>query len=102
MAQYDFGNIDPYVVDGVQLADIINQWRDALYGLQRGPSLPSFAVPGFFWINDSSGPNAWKVDLYGGPGGGNVTLFKIDTVAGTATLPQAVQAVTQSNPADAT
>lgn len=42
MSQYDFGNIDPYVVDGVQLAGSLNQWRDALYARHRGALRPSY------------------------------------------------------------
>jgi len=38
--QFDFGNIDPFIVDGVQLANILNNWRDAVYSLQRGPTRP--------------------------------------------------------------
>ena len=29
MSQYDFGTIDPYTDDGVTLADMLNNWRDA-------------------------------------------------------------------------
>lgn len=31
MSQYDFGTIDPYVDDGVTLADMLNNWRDAVH-----------------------------------------------------------------------
>ena len=67
MSQFDFGTMDPYVVDGVQLADSLNQWRDALHGMHRGASRPPYAVAGMMWINDSAGATNWVVNIYLGP-----------------------------------
>ena len=63
MSQYDFGIIDPYVMVGVELADALNQWRDAIYSMQRGSVRPTFVVPGQCWINDGGGPNNWIVKI---------------------------------------
>jgi hypothetical protein len=83
MSQYDFGIIDPYVVDGVQLSSMLNNWRDALYSVQRGPTRPSFAVPGQIWIDDSAGTLLWQVKLFIAPGIGDVVLYTINTEDGT-------------------
>lgn len=101
MSQFDFGNIDPYVVDGVQLADMLNQWRDALYSRHRGAAQPAYIVPGLDWISDAAGSNAWAWQFYSGPAKGNLGLFTIDTVSGVAALAPAVAGVTTANPADA-
>lgn len=90
--QYDFGTIDPYVVDGVELANMLNQWRDALYNMQRGPSRPPFAVPGQVWVNDAAGPTAWLINLYISPSIGDVPLFTVNTVTGEVTLEAIVDA----------
>jgi microcystin-dependent protein len=97
MSQFDFGTIDPYVDDGVLLADDLNQWRDALYSQQRGPARPTFAQPGQLWVNDSAGTNLWQVNVYSGPTKGDVPLFNLDTALGVATLAAAMQAVTQTS-----
>jgi hypothetical protein len=83
VSQYDFGIIDPYVVDGVQLATMLNNWRDALYSMQRGPTRPGFMVPGQLWIDDSAGSLLWQVKLYVGPTIGDVMLYTINTEDGT-------------------
>ena len=97
MSQFDFGIIDPYVDDGVLLADDLNQWRDALYSQQRGPARPTFAQPGQIWVNDSAGTSLWQVNVYTGPTKGDAPLFNLDTAAGIATLAAAMQAVTQTS-----
>jgi len=101
MPQYDFGTIDPYVVDGVQLAGMLNQWRDATYSKHRGPALPAYAQAGFDWINDSAGTAGWVWGLYVGATRGTLPMFSIDTVAGTMALASAMRAVTNASPTDA-
>lgn len=83
--QYDFGTIDPFTDDGVELANMLNSWRNALYTMQRGAARPAFAVPGMAWVNDAAGPTGWLVNLYLGAAG-DVALFSVDTVAGTVEL----------------
>jgi microcystin-dependent protein len=86
MSQYDFGTIDPYVVDGVQLADMLNQWRTALYSMHRGSARPSYAIPGMWWINDSAGASNWVVNVYFGPTVGDRPVFTYDTTTGAIAL----------------
>jgi hypothetical protein len=80
--QYDFGTIDPYVVDGVQLASMLNNWRDALHTMHRGAARPAYAQPGMMWINDTGGPTNWLVRVYLGPSIGDVTLWSYNTTTG--------------------
>jgi hypothetical protein len=86
MSQYDFGVIDPYVVDGVQLADMLNQWRDAIHSWHRGPARPSYAVPGMMWINDTGGATNWVVNVYISPTVGDKAVFTYNTTTGDVTL----------------
>jgi len=82
MSQYDFGTIDPYTDDGVTLADMLNNWRDAVHSWHRGAARPSYAVPGMAWINDTGGPTNWLVMVYLGPSVGDLVLFTYDTTTG--------------------
>lgn len=86
MSQFDFGNIDPYVVDGVELADFLNQWRDALNSLHRGGVRPTYVVPGMLWINDAAGPSDWVLQWYVSPTVGDVALFTLNTITGAITI----------------
>jgi microcystin-dependent protein len=86
MTQYDFGIIDPTIVDGTELASMLNDWRDALYTMQRGSTRPSFVVPGQLWCNDAAGPSSWVVNVYMSPTIGDVPLFTINTTLGTITM----------------
>lgn len=83
--QYDFGNIDATVRDGTWLANALNNWRDAIYSMQRGPVRPAFAVAGMMWINDSGGASNWIVTQYLG-GAIDLPILALDSVAGTARL----------------
>jgi microcystin-dependent protein len=85
MSQFNFGTMDPYVVDGVQLADSLNQWRDALHSMHRGASRPPYAVAGMMWINDSAGATNWVVNIYMGATVGDKALFSYDTTTGAVT-----------------
>jgi hypothetical protein len=86
MSQFDWGTMDPYVVDGVELADDLNQWRDALLSLHRGSARPPYVVPGQLWINDSAGANAWVLQWYVSPTVGDVALFTLNTTTGAITI----------------
>jgi microcystin-dependent protein len=85
MSQFNFGTLDPYVVDGVQLADSLNQWRDALHSMHRGAARPTYAVPGMMWVNDSAGASNWVVNIYMGATVGDKALFSYDTTTGAVT-----------------
>jgi hypothetical protein len=101
MSQYDFGTIDPYVTVGVELADMLNQWRDAQYTQQRGNARPAFATPGMQWVSDAFGAAAWVINFYSGATMGDVGLFHVDTTAGVAALAPNVMANTVGVATDA-
>lgn len=86
MSQFDFGNIDPYVVDGVQLAGFLNEWRDAVHSWHRGPAPPDYVVPGMMWVNDAAGAENWQVMVNFGPTIGNVPIFGYNTTTGAITF----------------
>lgn len=91
MSQYDFGTIDPYTDDGVALADMLNNWRDAVHSWHRGAARPSYGVPGMAWVNDVGGPANWQVMIYMGPTAGDVPWFTYDTTTGKISAPSTLQ-----------
>jgi microcystin-dependent protein len=56
MSQFDFGTIDPNIVTGTQLAQFLNDWRDALHSDHIGALRPTYAVQGMSWIDNSAAP----------------------------------------------
>jgi hypothetical protein len=86
MSQFDFGTIDPYVVDGVQLADMLNNWRNAIHSWHRGGVRPTYIVPGMMWINDAGGATNWVVNVYLSPTVGDVAVFNYNTTTGAITV----------------
>lgn len=82
MSQYNFGVIDPYVVDGVQLAGMLNNWRDALHSWHRGPTRPPYVVPGMMWIDDSAGATDWIVKVFISVALGDRDIFHYNTTTG--------------------
>lgn len=61
MSQYDFGVIDPLTKSGTQLADDLNQWRDALHSTHYGPTRPAYVKPGMCWVDSSTTPPRLKL-----------------------------------------
>jgi hypothetical protein len=86
MSQFDWGTMDPYVVDGVQLADDLNQWRDALNTLHAGSTRPAYVKPGMLWINTAGGASAWVLSWYVSPTVGDVALFTLNSTTGAITI----------------
>ncbi len=86
MSQFDWGTMDPYVVDGVQLADDLNQFRSALNSLHAGSTRPPYVVPGMLWINTAGGATAWVLSWYVSPTVGDVALFTLNTSTGAITI----------------
>lgn len=64
MAQYDFGVIDPQTKNGTQLADDLNQWRNAVHSSHSGTARPAYAVAGTVWMDTTAGGKVLK--LYDG------------------------------------
>jgi hypothetical protein len=86
MTQFDFGTIDPTVVDGTELGDDLNQWRDAIYSMHRAGTRPSYIVPGMMWIDDSGGASSWLLKVYFGATLGDTVFATYNSVTGKITI----------------
>lgn len=54
MSLFDFGTINTAETDGVELAALLENWRDALNSLHSSATEPSYAVPGMLWLDTST------------------------------------------------
>lgn len=61
MSQADLGNLDPQTTDGTELATLLTTWRTALHSSHKGPTRPTYAITGTFWIDDAAAPWTFKV-----------------------------------------
>lgn len=52
MSQFDF-EILPYVDNGIDLSNKLNNWRDALESLHTGTARPTYAQKGTMWMDDT-------------------------------------------------
>ncbi|MBO9398727.1 hypothetical protein J7400_18800 [Shimia sp. R9_2] len=50
MARADFSDIDPGQTSGVDLADLLGDWADALISTHAGSARPTYAQPGTLWV----------------------------------------------------
>jgi len=64
MTQFSFGTIVATTKSGSALASDLNSWRDAVHTQHKGPTRPTYAVPGLSWLNDTAAP--WKDVVYDG------------------------------------
>lgn len=79
MSQSDFGTIDTSTVDGVDLAAILENFRDALHSLNSGSSTPGYAVLGTLWLNTSASP--YKITFNDGTD--DIVVGEVDPTANT-------------------
>lgn len=93
MSQNVFSSIDPNTTSGIQLAAILNNFKDALMSGLIGVTRPDELEAGGIWVDNSLGatPNfRWKVKLFTGVI--DLVLFDINTqnggvaIAGTENL----------------
>lgn len=64
MSQSDFGTIVPDTTSGVELADMLMGFRDAVESNHSGSTRPTYAREGMNWLDTSVTP--WKYYLYDG------------------------------------
>lgn len=57
MSQYDFGTIDPDQTDGIELAGLLENFRDALNSMHSGAIAPTYGVKGMLWLDTSTAPH---------------------------------------------
>jgi hypothetical protein len=81
MSQYDFGVIDPQVKTGSQLANDLNNWRDALHSSHTGVARPTYAKPGTVWVDVAAAPVCY-LKLFDGVADVAILQFNNSTHAG--------------------
>jgi len=64
MTQFNFGTIVASTKSGSGLASDLNAWRDAIHTQHKGPTVPTYRVPGLSWINDVNVP--WEDYVWDG------------------------------------
>ena len=75
MSQFDFGVIDPQVKTGSQLANDLNNWRNALNTSHAGAARPPYAQPGTCWVDTSAAPICY-LKLFDGTA--DISILKFD------------------------
>ena len=82
MSQTVFNLIDPQVTSGNALAQILNDFKDAVISGFIGPSRPSEIDPGGYWIDNSQelALNVWDYKVFTGTS--DITVFRINLATG--------------------
>lgn len=62
--QFNFNDIDPQTTSGTALAELLENFKEAVYSSHKGPTAPSYATAGLFWLNDTATP--WVLSIYSG------------------------------------
>lgn len=79
MSQYGFGTIDTATTDGVELATLLESWRDAVLSMHSGDTAPSYTVKGLMWLDTSATPH--PVKLYGTSSWATIGVFNPTTAS---------------------
>lgn len=79
MSQSDFGTIVPDTTSGVDLADMLMRFRDAVESNHSGSARPTYVRAGMDWLDTSVNP--WKYYLY--DGADDILIGTFDTAANT-------------------
>ncbi len=87
MSQEIFSNIDP-AMSGTDLADVLNDFKDAMVSGLSGTSRPTELLPGGYWVDTTNSPTTWSFRLW--TGSDDVEVFKIDLASGGAAVNLAV------------
>lgn len=86
MSQVVFPSIVPTITSGTQLAQILNDFKDAIISGFSGTTRPSEIDPGGYWI-DTSGGTLWQYKIF--DGFQDITIFTLNTATGTASIASA-------------
>lgn len=87
MSQVIFDTISP-ADSGTELADILNDFKDALVSGLSGTSRPTELQAGGSWIDTTNDPTSWSYKLWTGVD--DIEVFVIDLVSGAASVSLAV------------
>lgn len=64
MSQYDFGTINTAITSGVDLATLLQNWRNAVNSNHVGAARPTYVQTGMIWVNSTAQP--YVVNYYDG------------------------------------
>lgn len=87
MAQSIFADINPNIESGNQLAQDLNDFKEALMTTCSGTSRPAEILEGGIWLDTTSDP-VWVLKMYDGTT--DIELFTIDTSSASSSTPGAV------------
>jgi hypothetical protein len=87
---------------GEDLAQQLQQWRDAIQSGHRGADRPPYAAPGLPWVKEVSGTN-WQLYFCGNAtdGSKDALVGSYNPTTGTITLNIPIQGVVKANSGDA-
>ncbi len=91
MSQVIFDTIDPES-SGEELADILNDFKNAVVSGFIGTSRPTNLGIGGGWVDNTNDPTSWTLKIWTGTT--DVSIFTLDLVAGVASVALAVDAFT--------
>lgn len=84
MSQGIFSNIVPSVTSGNQLAQILNDFKDAIVSGFSGTSRPAQLQAGGYWIDTTNNPTSWDYKFWTGVQ--DITVFTINLTTGQASF----------------
>lgn len=86
MSQVVFDVIDPSTTSGNQLAQILNDFKDAVMSGFSGTTRPSQIDPGGYWIDTSlqGTLSVWDFKVY--TGSADITVFRLNLATGTTSI----------------
>lgn len=87
MSQVIFSTINPATTSGNQLAQILNDFKDAVVSGLSGTSRPTNIQAGGSWVDTTNNPTSWDVKFY--TGSVDITLLTVNLATGTATITNA-------------
>ncbi len=87
MSQVIFSSINPNTTSGNQLAQILNDFKNAVVSGMSGTSRPTNIQAGGIWVDTTNNPTSWDVKFYTGTV--DVTLMTVNLATGTATITNA-------------
>ena len=84
MSQGIFSSIVPSTTSGNQLAQILNDFKDAVVSGFSGVSRPSQLQAGGYWIDTTNNPSSWAYKMWTGVQ--DITVFTLNLTTGTASF----------------
>lgn len=86
MSQIVYDNIDPTLVGGTELADILNNFKNALMSGLKGPTRPTQIQNGGMWVDDSQEISSGILILKMSIGPSDVVLLTVNKTSGAVSI----------------